>query len=401
MVAPAETLGGGRLCGGGRPPKGDRPIRDAELLQAVARVNRPMPGKNIGYVVDYYGVFQHLSDALAAYQQADVDDTMRTLSEEVGSLGPAADKVRTLLRRHGIAERDLADVARLRGAALAFEDEKDRFEFDEVLHEFLNTLERVLPHEHALEYVSDARHWAMLQKRIRRLYRDAPDGTFTLRRYGRKVRAMIADHLEAPEIETAIPPVSLTAAAFDDRVRDLPVREAAAEMGHALRFHLEERVKREDPEKYTRLSQRLEEILRSLPGRFEEQVAELGPLIEQARQEDEEDPALAGLSPLEQKVYRLLEELVEENPGVDRGALDMRWLVSTVCDRAAHIMGKASYQGQHQDLNNLADGIQNELIDDGLRPAASDWSPLRAIAQRLAAYAKDNRPQFLRRARGD
>ena len=42
----------------------DRPIRDAELLQAVARVNRPMSGKEVGYVVDYYGVFEHLSSAL-------------------------------------------------------------------------------------------------------------------------------------------------------------------------------------------------------------------------------------------------------------------------------------------------------------------------------------------------
>jgi type I restriction enzyme R subunit len=38
----------------------DRPIRDAELLQAVARVNRTAPGKEVGYVVDYYGVFEHL-----------------------------------------------------------------------------------------------------------------------------------------------------------------------------------------------------------------------------------------------------------------------------------------------------------------------------------------------------
>ena len=47
----------------------DRPIKEAELLQAIARVNRPERGKAAGIVVDYYGVARHLKDALAAYQR--------------------------------------------------------------------------------------------------------------------------------------------------------------------------------------------------------------------------------------------------------------------------------------------------------------------------------------------
>ncbi|MER7791656.1 type I restriction endonuclease [Streptomyces sp. NPDC097640] len=380
----------------------DRPIRDAELLQAVARVNRPMRGKEVGYVVDYYGVFEHLSGALAEYQQADVDDTMRSLSVEIGTLEPAAEAVRRYLRSRGVADADLADVAGVRGAALAFEgDEMARFGYDEVLQEFLDVLERVLPHESGLDYVADARRWGMLQKRIRRLHRDAPGGAFTLRNYGRKVRAMIADHLEGPEIEQVIAPVSLASPVFDEKVRAMPPREAAAEMGHALRFHLEERVRREDPEKYTRLSGRLEEILRELAGRFEEQVREFGELIEQARQEEEEDPALAGLSPLEQRVYRLLGQLLEDNPGVVRKEQDARPLIEALCDTAAETMAKASYQGQHQDLDTLANSIQTQLIKGGLLPTATDWAPLRDIAQRLAVYAAQHRSQFLRRSRGE
>ncbi|WP_434589747.1 type I restriction endonuclease subunit R [Streptomyces sp. A5-4] len=380
----------------------DRPIRDAELLQAVARVNRPMEGKDVGYVVDYYGVFEHLAGALAEYRDADVDDTMRSLSEEIGGLKPAAEAVRDYLRRHGVTEADLADPAKLGSAAQAFEDETARFGYDDVLHQFLAVLERVLPHEDGLDHVADARRWGMLQKRVRRLYRDAPGGTFTLRQYGRKVRAMIAEHLEGPEIEQVIPPVSLASPAFDEKVRALPPREAAAEMGHALRFHLEERVKREDPEKYARISERLEEILRELPGRFDEQITEFGTLIEKARMEDEEDPALAGLSPLEQRVYRLLDQLLQENPGVVRKQQDARPLVVAVCDTASETMAKAAYQGQHQDVSALANSIQNQLLKGGVQPSTStDWPLLQGIAQRLAAHAADNRRQFRSRARGE
>ncbi|MGW2296104.1 type I restriction endonuclease subunit R [Streptomyces violaceorubidus] len=379
----------------------DRPIRDAELLQAVARVNRTSPGKEVGYVVDYYGVFEHLSSALAGYRSADVTDTMRKLSYEVDKLGPAAQKVRDFLRRNGIDDTQLDQLAMLGPAALALQPEDLRFDFDEVLHEFLATLERVLPHEDALDYVADARRWSLLQKRVRRLCRDDEGGTFTLRRYGRKVRAMIADHLEGPEIDQVIPPVSLTALTFDDAVRRLPPQEAAAEMGHALRFHLEERTKREDPVKYERLSTRLEEILRTMPGRFEEQMEEFGPLIEEARQEQEESPELADLTPLEQTVYRLLEQILEDTPGIRlAGSGDVRQLTGKVCDVATRTMARAAYQGQHQDISTLAGHLQDVLLSGGVRPVGGDWASLENAAEHLASFAQNNLRQFRSRARG-
>lgn len=44
----------------------DKPLRDHNLLQAIARTNRPMPGlnKRTGVVVDYFGVFANLAKAL-------------------------------------------------------------------------------------------------------------------------------------------------------------------------------------------------------------------------------------------------------------------------------------------------------------------------------------------------
>jgi type I restriction enzyme, R subunit len=44
----------------------DKPLRDHNLLQAIARTNRPLPemSKRTGLVVDYFGVFQNLEKAL-------------------------------------------------------------------------------------------------------------------------------------------------------------------------------------------------------------------------------------------------------------------------------------------------------------------------------------------------
>ena len=58
----------------------DRLIQEAELLQAIARVNRTADGKDYGLVVDYYGVAAHLTEALAAYTSEDLDGTLRSLN---------------------------------------------------------------------------------------------------------------------------------------------------------------------------------------------------------------------------------------------------------------------------------------------------------------------------------
>lgn len=45
----------------------DKPLKEHTLLQAIARVNRTMAGKNAGFIVDYHGVVEHLDHALKIY----------------------------------------------------------------------------------------------------------------------------------------------------------------------------------------------------------------------------------------------------------------------------------------------------------------------------------------------
>jgi type I restriction enzyme R subunit len=61
----------------------DRSIKEAELLQAIARVNRTdVQGgvaKTSGIVVDYYGVANHLTEALKAYSPQDIAGALQSL----------------------------------------------------------------------------------------------------------------------------------------------------------------------------------------------------------------------------------------------------------------------------------------------------------------------------------
>ncbi len=50
----------------------DSPLKEHTLLQAIARVNRVFDKKDYGLVVDYWGVSEALTDALAIFSPTDV-----------------------------------------------------------------------------------------------------------------------------------------------------------------------------------------------------------------------------------------------------------------------------------------------------------------------------------------
>ena len=67
----------------------DRSLKDHTLMQAIARVNRTYKGKACGYVVDYYGLSDYLTDALKQFSSEDVEGTYHTLKDEIPRLKAA------------------------------------------------------------------------------------------------------------------------------------------------------------------------------------------------------------------------------------------------------------------------------------------------------------------------
>ena len=86
----------------------DRPIREAELLQAIARVNRTSSQggveKQFGVVVDYYGVGNHLKEALAKYSDGDVEGALVSVKDEIPKLRDLRDRLIALFRDRGVAD---------------------------------------------------------------------------------------------------------------------------------------------------------------------------------------------------------------------------------------------------------------------------------------------------------
>ncbi|MFY0714651.1 type I restriction endonuclease subunit R [Seonamhaeicola sp. NFXS20] len=72
-----------------------RSLKEHTLLQAVARVNRVYPGKDYGYIIDYYGNLENLDNALNTYSglsefdEEELEGTLINLNEEIKKLPQA------------------------------------------------------------------------------------------------------------------------------------------------------------------------------------------------------------------------------------------------------------------------------------------------------------------------
>ena len=145
----------------------DRSIREAELLQAIARVNRPRRGKAAGIVVDYYGVARHLKEALAAYSAEDIEGALQSLKDEIPKLRDRRDRCANLFESRGV--HDLSDTE---ACVVLLIDERLRAEFTVKLKQFLDTLDLVLPRPEGLPFVKDAKTLAFIYARARNRYRE-------------------------------------------------------------------------------------------------------------------------------------------------------------------------------------------------------------------------------------
>jgi type I restriction enzyme R subunit len=299
----------------------DRSMEGVELLQAMARTNRPYGAKTHGLVVDYVGIYSALERALREYDSEHLrlvvggdQSPMQTLLDHfdktaIPHLRSQRTRVEELLHRAGTT--NLATPSGRENLLAALRDRDLRADFDERVRDFMAALNAVLPRKEALPYRSLAQWLGEVQYIARRRFRDNRD-EFSPRRYGAKVRALIDRHVQITGIEQRIPPIDLTAADYLDKTDQLADdRARAMEMESALRERIEARLpSAPDPQRYVRFSERLEQITQRMKEDFEEAARQLRLLVEEEREEAQRESA-AGIDHFTvQPVRRQLEEML-------------------------------------------------------------------------------------------
>lgn len=362
----------------------DRPIKEAELLQAIARVNRPEQGKTAGIVVDYYGVARHLKEALAAYSAEDIEGALQSLRDQIPKLRDRRERCAGLFLSRGAA--DLSDTE---ACVELLRDERLRAEFTVKLKQFLDSLDLVLPRPEGLPFVKDAKTLSFIYARARNRYREGMP--MLGKSVGGKVRQLIDEHVVSLGIDPKIPPISITDAQFAEHVgKQVSPRAKASEMEHAIRHHIRKHLQ-EDPVHYTKLSDRLEEILRQFGENWDQLALALKDFVEEVsagRQETD-----FGLDPQTQAPFLavLHEERQKQGPVSD---VDLAWLAGLTVQLVDHIQRETAVVGFWSNAH-AQEVLRSEVftfLDDY---EVVDFDRADAVSDRLMELAKANRHKLV------
>ena len=251
----------------------DKRLREHNLLQAIARVNRVTKNKHRGFIVDYIGLANHLMEALSIYSDQDAEDIQQGLKNRLSELPILEERYQRLLqhfRAAGVGEIEgfvtgrlttpEADVAVVHAAVGAMQEIKRRADFEVYLNKFLQSLNLILPHAAGHSYRGPARRFGYLLRMVKERFKD---DSLDIADAGAKVKELINEHLVDLGINPKIPPIELLADDFIANVQKHSQGSAeakASEMEHALRKHCTVHFD-EDPAFYKRLSEKLEKLI--------------------------------------------------------------------------------------------------------------------------------------------
>jgi len=282
----------------------DKRMTDHTLLQAIARVNRVTKGKDIGYVVDYYGITHHLKEALDAYREEDLqlDDVFTDVSTELPTLKYRYEQLLKIFQDNKISKiedyvkyklRNVSEQMDVLDKCLdALEDIKARADFNVKFKLFLKSMDILLSKPVARPYIPPLKAFGHIHKRAQSRFRD---DSINILGAGRKVRKLIDIYLVSVGIETKIEPFDITKDEFGNDFKGRSPRSQASEMEHAIRKHCKVNFNT-DPIYYKKISEKLDEVLKRLSENWEEQVKYMKGIREELRKGRKSDED--GLDPI-------------------------------------------------------------------------------------------------------
>ncbi|AFY91773.1 type I restriction endonuclease subunit R [Chamaesiphon minutus] len=240
----------------------DKRLKEHNILQAIARVNRVFEGKEYGLVIDYRGIFGEMNQALEIYAALEQEGFDREDIE--GALVDVRVEIAKLPTLHAAVWDVFKGVTNLQDTESLqqwLEPQDRRDEFYAALRDFAKNLRLALsnapfqadtPETTKHRYLQDLKSWLKLRDLVKVRYGEKVDYS----EYTDQIRRMVEKEIGASEFMTIIEPVDI----FDlDRSNaEIESIVGTAAQADAIAARIKkvaiERME-EDPVLYLRLSQ--------------------------------------------------------------------------------------------------------------------------------------------------
>jgi len=293
----------------------DRNLKNHNLLQAIARTNRPRENKNNGEIVDYQGVFNNLDEALQYDREVQNYSAMNREvlfegNEEVGEVEaflPLLNKLMGIF--DGIKKEDNPEVLNKCVTRLQKNPEL-RKEFKQNFKKLRDIYETLLPDPRLSEKEIQNKYTWLNQVYL--AFKEETGTSTDIRRdYGSHTKKIIEKHVDVKEIKDNFKQYKLSKEHLEE-IEDLEPSVKATKIIHASQSHLHPRTSKNP--KYQKLSDRLNEIIEEWQsGSIDDpEAVEVLEEIEREAIEVKEGPERMNMSEAEYALYLSLKEEFDE-----------------------------------------------------------------------------------------
>lgn len=240
----------------------DKPLKEHNLLQAIARVNRSRKGKSAGFIVDYNGITAYLIQALEIFS-GDIrpDDILKNINEEFPKLEMNHTKLVDFFKPMKI-DRNYKRDEYIDGAVRFIEPINKRDDFKVLLKEFNKSVNIVLPNTKAMKYQVDFKLFNEIKLRARNAFPD-DDELKISKDESQMLQSMIDKHLKAEGVENLLAePISIIdKEKFKEEIMNASPATKELKMRNNLKHTIKVGIDK-NPDFYKPLAQRLDELLK-------------------------------------------------------------------------------------------------------------------------------------------
>ena len=308
----------------------DNVIKEHNLLQAIARVNRVYKNKSCGFVVDYVGVLRNLKESLAIYADEDIEEISQVVVNKAKSkdeLKYTYSQLNEFFKKYGIDNwrENIEECIDL------LVDEETRNEFINYVRRFNRAMDKVLPDPEALKYVTDLKIINFIKESARNRYRD---DKLSIKDASNKIREIVEEYLISNGVNPKIAPLPLFSDDFISKVKkEKSPKARAEELKYAIIEHIEKHFE-EDPEFYERFSDKLKKVLEEYKENWELLTQELEKIRYNIKIGREAEKTFSFDPKTEMPFFGLLKQIIfgKETPTENLGEENINLLVNLTED---------------------------------------------------------------------
>ena len=211
----------------------DKQLKEHNLLQAIARVNRLYDGKDYGYIIDYRGLLGELDEALTSYASLSGFDP-EDLSGAVIDVRSEIVKAKTYYTHLDDLFSSVKFKDDLESYVAVLEDVQKRDDFKEWLSQFARAFKLALSSEKIYDILSEddikiykqrVKFYNELRKAVQLRYHEACD----FGKYEAQMQKLLDTYVNAQGVNELTKLVNIFETEFDDEVQRVEGKNAKAD----------------------------------------------------------------------------------------------------------------------------------------------------------------------------